>query len=498
MILSLAAALVLAPAAFAADSADHSPATPIRHLIVVFQENVSFDHYFATYPGAENRTGEVAFHALPGTPTVNGLTESLLAHNPNSAPPRRLDRAHAATCDQDHSYGAEQKAFDRGLMDRFVENTGDGDAGCDARLVTAYFDGNTVTALWNYAQGFAMSDDFFGTVFGPSTPGALNLVSGQTHGASPADLKYGDEVLIASGTMIADPDPEFDDCSSTPTARMSGTNVGDLLDKAGVTWGWFEGGFRPTGKAQGKAVCGSAHPGSNGFPARDYIPHHEPFQYYKSTANPHHLAPRSTANIGRTDRANHQYDLADFWTAAEAGHMPAVSFLKAPAYQDGHAGYSDPVNEQRFLVETLNRLQALPQWKDSAVVIAYDDSDGWYDHAMPPIVNASALPGIDALTGPGACGAPAPGAYPGRCGYGARLPLLVVSPFSKRNFVDHSITDQTSILRFIEDNWELGRIGDQSFDALAGPLAQFFDFERQDPAPVLRLNPDTGAPEAAR
>jgi phospholipase C len=473
---------------------DHATATPIRHLIVLFQENVSFDHYFATYPNALNKPGELPFHALPGTPTVNGLTETLLAHNPNSAPPLRLDRAHAATCDQDHEYAAEQRAFDHGLMDKFVENTGDAKSGCDPRQVMGYFDGNTVTALWNYAQRFALSDDFFDVIFGPSTPGAIDLVSGQTHGVFPEDLKTGEEVLTAHGTLIADPDPEFDDCSSAPVARMTGNNVGELLSKAGVTWGWFEGGFRPTTRADGKAVCGQSHASSDGKTRKDYIAHHEPFQYYKSTANPHHLPPSSTAKIGRDDQANHQYDLEDFWKAAESGNLPAVSYLKAPAYQDGHAGYSDPVHEQTYLVETLNRLQKLPQWKDSAVIIAYDDSDGWYDHAMPPIVNHSAIPELDSISGSGACGAPAHGAYPGRCGYGARLPLLVVSPYAKRNFVDHALTDQTSILRFVEDNWKLGRLGDQSFDEKAGPLLQLFDFTRKKPTPPLILDPATGAP----
>lgn len=473
----------------------HAPTTPIRHLVVVFQENVSFDHYFATYPDAENRPGETPFHARPGTPTVNGLKGALLSHNPNSAPPVRLDRAHAATCDQDHDYSDEQKAFDHGVMDKFVEHTGDGDPGCDARTVMAYFDGNTVTALWNYAQHFAMSDDSFDTLFGPSTPGALDLVSGQTHGAVPAEFRSGDDILVASGTVIADPDPEFDECSSTYVIRMTGTNVGDLLNAAGVTWGWFEGGFRPTGAAPGgKALCDTAHEGGDRQTHKDYIPHHQPFQYFKSTANPRHLPPLNPAEIGRAGPANHQYDLQDFWTAAASGRLPAVSFLKAPAYQDGHAGYSDPVREQTFLVETLNRLQTLPEWKDTAVVISYDDSDGWYDHAMPPIVNGSALAGIDALTGPGTCGTPAPGAYPGRCGYGARLPLLVVSPFSRQNFVDHTVTDQTSILRFIEDNWTLGRIGDQSYDEKAGPFTQFFDFAPGHAAARLILDPATGAP----
>jgi phospholipase C len=486
---------LLAASCLLGSAARAETTTPIRHLVVLFQENVSFDHYFATYPDAENKPGETPFVPRPGTPTVNGLKGVLLTHNPNSAPPKRLDRAHAATCDQDHDYAAEQKAFDHGLMDKFVEFTGEGGSGCDAKIVMSYFDGNTVAALWNYAQHFAMSDDSFDTVFGPSTPGAVDLVSGQTHGAVPADSKDGDDVLTAAGTVISDPDPEFDDCSSPPVIHMTGTNVGDLLTRSSVTWGWFEGGFRAAGaSADGKARCGTEHVASDGKKRPDYIPHHQPFQYYKTTANPHHLPPSSPDEIGRAGRANHQYDLADFWTAAGAGRLPAVSFLKAPAYQDGHAGYSNPVLEQTYLVETLNRLQTLPEWKDMAVVIAYDDSDGWYDHVMPPIVNPSSLPGIDALSGPGSCGAAAPGAYPGRCGYGARLPLLVVSPFAKRNFVDHTLTDQTSILRFIEDNWKLGRIGDQSYDALAGPFSQFFDFERAAPAPPLRLDPDTGMP----
>ena len=490
----IAAALLLGSVARAADA----PATPIRRLVVLFQENVSFDHYFATYPDAENKPGETPFVPRAGTPTINGLKETLLAHNPNSAPPRRLDRARAATCDQDHDYSAEQKAADHGLMDKFVEFTGEAGSGCDPRLVMDYFDGNTVAALWNYAQNFAMSDNSFDSIFGPSTPGAIDLVSGQTHGAVPAELNESGELMVASGTVLSDPDPEFDDCSSGAVIRMTGTNVGDLLNRSSVTWGWFEGGFRPTGaSADGKAQCGAAHDSSDGKKKPDYLPHHEPFQYYKSTANPHHLPPLTPDEIGRAGRANHQYDLADFWTAAESGRLPSVSFLKAPAYQDGHAGYSDPVREQAYLVETLNRLQELPEWKDLAVVIAYDDSDGWYDHVMPPIVNASSLPGIDALSGPGSCGAAAPGAYPGRCGYGARLPLLVVSPFAKVNFVDHTLTDQTSILRFIEDNWKLGRIGDQSFDEKAGPLRQFFDFDRKLPAPRLRLDPETGAARAA-
>ncbi len=173
--------------------------------------------------------------------------------------------------------------------------------------------------------------------------------------------------------------------------------------------------------------------------------------------------------------------------------MPAVSFLKAAKYQDGHPGYSDPLDEQHFLVETINRLEKLPTWKETAIVIAYDDSDGWYDHVMGPIVNQSQDPAADALSNPGQCGTNRPmGGYQDRCGYGPRTPLMVISPFARENFVDHSITDQTSILRFIEDNWGLGQIGDSSFDALAGSMNNLFNFSHGDFGHKLILDPITG------
>jgi phospholipase C len=196
--------------------------------------------------------------------------------------------------------------------------------------------------------------------------------------------------------------------------------------------------------------------------------------------------------IGLTDQANHQYDLSDFWASAEYGNLPSVTFLKAPAYQDGHAGYSSPLAEQIFLVETINRIQLLPEWNNTAVIIAYDDSDGWYDHVMPPIISQSDDPQTDRLLGDGLCGKPAPDEYTNRCGYGPRLPFLVVSPYAKINYVDHRIIDQSSILKFIEDNWNLGRIGDQSFDAKAGSILGMFDFTSGEHAQTIFLDSNTG------
>ena len=468
-------------------SSDHTTTSPIKHLVVIFQENVSFDHYFATYPNAANPKGEPAFHATSSTPAVNGLTGALLTNNPNAANPQRLDRSQALTCDQDHNYTAEQQAFDHGLMDKFVESVS-GSSCTNKNIVMNYYDGNTVTGLWNYAQHYAMSDNSFGTEFGPSTPGALNLISGQTHGASPANA-----YSVINNTVTGDPDPALDDCSNTaggPGVTMSGKNVGDLLNAKNTTWGWFAGGFKPSAVTSGVATCATTHTNIGNAAVKDYIPHHEPFQYYQSTANPHHLPPTSVANIGKTDQANHQYDLTDFWSAVNANNMPAVSFLKASAYQDGHAGYSDPLDEQTFLTTTINQLQKHNAWKDTAVVVAYDDSDGWYDHVLGPIVSQS-TDTADALTGTGQCGTAKAGAYLDRCGYGPRLPLLVISPYAKKNFVDNTVTDQSSILRFIEDNWNLGRIGDQSFDTLAGSLNNMFSFSDADNSKLF-LDPSTG------
>jgi phospholipase C len=479
--------LVPASPAFGADEKEHKTATPIKHVVVIFQENVSFDHYFATYPVAANPAGEPHFHARRGTPTVNGLSGALLAHNLNLVNPFRFDRAQAATCDQNHEYTDEQRAMDHGIMDQFVQTVGtgpgtDGILTCHKTDVMGYFDGNTVTALWNYAQHFAMSDNSFNTTFGPSTPGALNLISGQTNGATSGSGDTSGD--LAGGSVIGDPQPAFDKCSSRETVSMAGKNIGDLLNAEGISWGWFQGGFRD---------CNVAHTGSDGKPKKDYIPHHEPFQYYKSTANPSHLPPTSTALIGHAgDQANHQYDIADFWAAVSANNFPEVSFLKALGYQDGHAGYSDPLAEQTFLVETINRLQESREWDETAVIISYDDSDGWYDHVMPPIVSPSNT-SADALNGPGNCGTSAPGSVQGKCGFGPRLPLLVISSYARKNFVDGTLTDQSSILRFIEDNWGTGRIGGGSSDENAGTLLNMFDFSHPRHHRLF-LDPSTGQP----
>ena len=235
-------------------------------------------------------------------------------------------------------------------------------------------------------------------------------------------------------------------------------------------------------------MCGQSHKNVGGATETDYSPHHNPFEYYTSTANVHHTAPASINEIGHNGPANHQYDLSYFYKAVAANDLPAVSYVKQAEYQDGHAGYSDPTDEQRGVVSLINTLEKSKDWKNTAVVVAYDDSDGWYDHVAPPNVNSSSDANWDFLNGAGACNSQSRvplGKQQDRCGYGPRTPLLVISPYSKTNYVDHSVTDQSSILKFVEDNWFTDAIGDASFDARAGSLDNLFDFTQSNNKRVL-------------
>jgi phospholipase C len=625
-------AAATAATSHAGPKGDPSTQTPIKHVVVIFQENVSFDHYFGTYPYATNQDGNT-FTAAQGTPAVNGLNWSLLAANPNTANPKRLVSTALGpandpgtgqiTCDMDHNYSDEQQAEDSGEMDLFVQSLG-GTFGnvpgvspsvpCSSvkKVVMDYYDGNTVTGLWNYAQHYAMSDNSFNTTYGPSAPGAINLVSGNTGGVDTsresgnpgsvtiATSKAPNADITADGkggySLTSDAQPYWDDCSTRDAVALKGENIGDLLNEHHLSWGWFQGGFAPTtsfaaaatqaghpnqstsdfipdefqsfaapaGSPTGtskQGICDAVHAVGTAFGANttnvpvsdpfglkdDYIAHHEPFQYYASTANPHHLPEPNLSKIGwdtqsyvngvpQFDTANHNYDTSDFDAVVNAvdNHvagvdLPAVSFIKAPGYEDGHAQYSDPKDEQAFVVHIINELEQSPDWSSTAVFINYDDSDGWYDHVVSPVINQSHSV-ADNLTNTvadvpdngtsGICaparesqvgddqgnqqddGIPGPLAgEQGRCGFGPRLPMLVISPWAKTNYVDHNLSDQASIINFVEDNWHLPGIPG-SFDRVLSPLDHqegvkfdlggMFDFNAPPNTTPVLLSPSTG------
>ncbi len=539
---TLCMSLVAGPTAIMAQSSSApttptTPTTPIQHVVVIFGENISFDHYFGTYPKAANPPGQPRFTALPGTPSANNYetNPTLLTNNPNLNPlngtgatnPFRFNRSQALTTSQSHSYTPEQNSFDLGAMDLFPLRTGSAGSSSSMSVLTpaivttkgidmGYFDGNTVTALWNYAQNFALSDNSYNSNFGPSTPGAINLISGQTNGIiASTNSPSSDQIADGRGgfTLIGDAEPLGDVCSNAGSfnAELSGLTIGDLLNNAGLTWGWFQGGFDLTvTNPNGSTGCGrSTVSPTTGLTEGDYVEHHQPFQYYASTRNLNHTRPTSVATIGFTDPANHQYDTHDFFDSLSAGNLAAVSFLKAQSYQDAHPGNSNPLDEQAFVVKVVNTLMQSPFWDSTAVIIAYDDSDGWYDHQQGAIVNGS-FSTADTLSGANACGTagttpvlPGPNSnglpVNGRCSPGVRTPLMVISPWARANYVDHTFTIQTSIIRFVEDNWNLGRIGGGSFDAIAGPINNMFNFTSPNGQPTNTntpvLSPVTGLPE---
>ena len=299
------------------------------------------------------------------------------------------------TCDQNHGYSAEQSAFDGGLMDKFVQDTQG--TGCTETtypdsssygpngIVMDYFDGNTVTALWNYAQHFTLNDNSYSTQFGPSTPGAINVVSGQTHGAV---AEGGTTSAIANGTDESDVDPAYDLCSNPSSAAtrdaagqpvvsgdtvpmangvtmaMTGPNIGNLLNTKNITWGWFQGGFTPTGKtANGpRSATRSRTPTSGARRRPTTSSTTSRSSTTPSTSNPFHdsaeLGGRGRRAIRPTRRCRRRSTTSTTSPGSTRRSTTATcrpsSYLKAPAYEDGHAGYSDPLDEQRFLVDEIN------------------------------------------------------------------------------------------------------------------------------------------------
>jgi phospholipase C len=629
--LAVSGGSVLAAQSATAKNTEPATSTPIKHVVVIFQENVSFDHYFGTYPHVANSDGQ-PFKAAKNTPAVDGLlpatdpsipasmrhSANLLFSNPNASQPARFDSSATGlpgsaggqlTCDQDHNYSDEQQSFDNGAMDRFVQSVGTGSGSspfgtpCTPATVMDYYDGNTVTGLWNYAQHYSMSDNSYGTTFGPSAPGAISLVAGDTGNVDTAHMANNPSIststspnadLTADGlggySLTSDAQPYYDDCSTRDAVALSGTNIGDELNAAGLSWGWFQGGLHPstsfqealaaTGKAgqpnntftpdefssyfanaatrpahsSNQNLCSNVHPvgvalgGSGQWGYKDdYIAHHEPFQYYASTANPHHLTiPANSSGqdtlaglqaIGKDTQAyvngvpqfntpNHQYDTSDFNQLVEAisrhelpaSALPAVSFLKAPGYEDGHAAYSEPADEQQFVASVINNLMRSPDWKDTVVMVNWDDSDGWYDHAYSGVTNPSLSPAdnltntslsVPTLGTSGQCGGNPQGTLEtplplageqGRCGFGPRLPLMVVSPYAKKNAVDHNLSDQASMINFVQYNWGLAGIPGSADDVLAGTdasegvpfdLAGMLEFGGQRNGKLF-LNPTTG------
>ncbi|HXZ49354.1 MAG TPA: alkaline phosphatase family protein [Usitatibacter sp.] len=416
----------------------------IEHVIVLFQENWSFDGLFGKFPGANGLAN--AAHALPQSdkdghvyaalpPSIgpNGKPDSRIPANLPNAP---FDLGKYVPPDQKtgnpiHLFYQNQYQIDGGLNDRFVAWTNVGG------LVMSYYDASDLP-LGRLAKRFTLADNFFMGAFGGSFLNHFWLVCACTPEwkAAPESMRA---VLDARGFLVKDgavtPDGYVVNTSYTVNAPHPAkiTNpwflvpsqtlptIGDRLSEKGVSWAWYSGGWND-------ALAG--HPD----PLFQY--HHQPFAYFAAFAD------------GTEAKREHLLDEEEFWKALKAGNLPAVSFVKPLGPLNEHPGYADLISGQEHIAKIVEAIMASPQWKSTAIVVTYDENGGRWDHVAPP-------PGD-------------------RWGPGTRVPAVIISPYARRGYVDHTQYDTTSILRFIERRWHLDPLGPR--DAAANDLTAAFDF----------------------
>ncbi len=266
---------------------------------------------------------------------------------------------------------------------------------------------------------------------------------------------YGDSTRTTTSARTATTPP--------PGGVMTGKNIGDLLNAKHVTWGWFQGGFAPTStnSAARSAAPPTQHVGGDQVDRVLAAPGSVPVLRHDREPGP------PGADLAGRDRPHRPGQppvrpvrLLRRPEGTGGAKLPSVSYLKAPEYQDGHPGESGPTDEQRFLVNTINQIEKSKYWPSTAIVVTYDDSDGWYDHLPPKIVNGS-NDGINTGEPPRAGTTPrcAPRARwasaPPTAGSGTASGCRWWSsrPARGRTTSASNLTATTSVVQFIENNW---------------------------------------------
>ena len=485
----LAAASVLAMltglAAAQADVPD-VPFSKIKHFVIIYGENLSFDAVFGAFPGAHGKDewpkaapqtdndGSV----LPRLPKArlkdeksNGITVYLdeALTNAPFAIEDHLSKG-AATGDLVHRFYQEQEQINGGKNDRFAAVS---DAG---GLAMGYYHDEELQ-LWKLAREFTLADHFHHAAYGgsflnhfwlicactPEYKAALQekpeVACGTGPGGEPQlipkrviclDPKTGylarketspkssldgppewvnnGQVIPDEGYAVNTLQPSYEPYSDEPKLPpQKALTIGDLLTDAGQTWGWYAGGWN-------NAVAGK----SRAYAPPEYFqPHHQPFNYFEK------FAP------GQKERA-HLKDENDFIGAIRGGTLPEVSFWKPVGRDSMHPGYTDIWSGDRRIGEVIGLIRQSPQWKDTAIIITFDENGGTWDHVAPPKGD--------------------------RWGPGVRVPTLVISPFAKRGFVDHTVYDTTAILKTLEVRFGLPSLGAR--DAASPDLSAAFDFSQ--------------------
>ena len=416
----------------------------IDHVVVLFQENWSFDGLFGKFPGANGLTN--AANALPQS-DKNGNVYAVLPPSlgPDNKPDPRIpkdlpnapfDLAKYVPPTEKagnpiHLFYQNQHQIDGGKNDRFVAWTQAGG------LVMSYYDASDYP-LGKIAKQYTLADDFFMGAFGGSFLNHFWLVCACTpewKDAPPAIRAVLDDkgMLVKDGAVTPDgyvvntsytvnaPHPASikDPARLMPSQTLP--TIGERLSEKGISWAWYAGGWND-------ALAGHPHP--------VFQYHHQPFAYFAAYAD------------GTEAKKKHLLDEEEFWKAVREGTLPAVSFVKPIGPLNEHPGYADLMSGQQHIAKMIEALMASPQWKTTAIIVTYDENGGRWDHVAPPVVD--------------------------RWGPGTRVPAVIVSPYARRGFVDHTPYDTTSILRFIEKRWGLAPLG--SRDAAVNDLTNAFDF----------------------
>jgi acid phosphatase len=419
----------------------------INHVVVIYQENWSFDSLYPNFPGANgiDQAGatvqQVDKDGKPYATLPQPMNTSFSPAIPDPRFPADLPvapfdtakyvGANQLTGDAVHRYYQEQYQINGGKMDMFV-------AWSDAAgLVMSYYDATNMPE-GKLAQQFTMLDNFFHAVFGGSFLNHQFLICAcaPTWPDAPANIVAqldGNGIMTRDGQVTPDgfaintaytvnsPHPASVTDKSLLLPLQTGLTIGDRLSEQNVSWAWYSGGWNT-------AVLG------HGDPLFQY--HHQPFAYYANYAD------------GTAGRADHLRDEQDFYTDVVGGTLPAVTFIKPLGPDNEHPGYATLLTGQQHVADLVATIQTSPYWNDTAIIITYDEHGGRWDHVPPPVID--------------------------RWGPGLRVPTIIISPFAKKGFVDHTQYDTSAILRFIEERWGLQPLGTR--DAASGDLTTAFDF----------------------
>jgi phospholipase C len=423
----------------------------IRHIIIVMQENRSFDEYFGTFPGADGlpRKKNGSFAVCVPNPAMRSCTRPF--HDPS-------DRNIGAF----HSEEMAKMAIDGGEMDGFIRvaqlPTSEGcswpDVHCQADParpdLMGFHDDREIPNYWTYAKRFVLQDHMFSAMYGPSLPAHLYLVSAwsaRCYDANPLSCR-------SSLGLVKDIDPDTD-----PGHRpdFSWTDITYLLHKEGVSWNYYvspktvfdcDDGFEPcSGDEDANRIKGTPEQRN---PLVDFLTVHKDHEVHNVKYYP------------------------DFFKAARKGTLASVVWV-VPNVRDSDHPEKLVSDSQAWVTRVVNAVSRGPNWKDSAIFVVWDEWGGFYDHVPPPEVDGN--------------------------GYGIRVPAFMVSPYAKAGMIDHQTLSFDAYLKFIEDVFLGGQRLDPKNDGrpdsrptvrenvpILGDLTEEFDFN-QKPLPPVILKP---------